>query len=376
MLIFILLYLTTGMDAFLQSLALLLLLYPVNQIEGTIEWIHTEETHNDTIDTERRNILLPTHDLTQKELMDFLCSSNAFLMENFPGMSNETRITNQTIGLINITYIAENVMFEMSDNNVVPPIMIAIGIIGNLITILYIPMRKKLRKPFYYCVLNLALGDIMALLFNPYFRKLFLELHPGACTYASFMIVFEIFKQSFDLFSEFGVLILGYVRYLLFVHPFRSIEYLTKSRVLFSFIFSFVFSGLYGYLTVNVLFGSKGLKYIIFSTLFDGLSFILLMIILIIFFCNRFKAAQTSVSARDTKLPMTVVTVIILALNALKVAASLANNVRFLIFEYKITKDSDKETSFILVNIVVHSVNPLIYFLKFSSERRKRAACF
>lgn len=376
MLIFILLFLTTGMDAFLQSLALLLLLYPVNQIEGTIEWIHTEETLNDTIDTEHMNILLPTHDLTQKELMDFLCSSNAFLMENFPGMSNETRVTNQTIGLINITYIAENMMFEMSDNNVVPPIMIAIGIIGNLITILYIPMRKKLRKPFYYCVLNLALGDIMALLFNPYFRKLFLELHPGACTYASFMIVFEIFKQSFDLFSEFGVLILGYVRYLLFVHPFRSIEYLTKSRVLFSFIFSFVFSGLYGYLTVNVLFGSKGLKYIIISTLFDGLSFILLLIILIIFFCNRFKAAQTSVSARDTKLPMTVVTVIILALNALKLAASLANNVRFLIFEYKITKDSDKETSFILVNFVVHSVNPLIYFLKFSSERRKRAACF
>lgn len=179
-----------------------------------------------------------------------------------------------------------------------------------------------------------------------------------------------------DLFSEFGVLILGYVRYLLFVHPFRSIEYLTKSRVLFSFIFSFVFSGLYGYLTVNVLFGSKGLKYIIISTLFDGLSFILLLIILIIFFWNRFKAAQTSVSARDTKLPMTVVTVIILALNALKLAASLANNVRFLIFEYKITKDSDKETSFILVNIVVHSVNPLVYFLKFSSEKRKRAACF
>lgn len=73
---------------------------------------------------------------------------------------------------------------------------------------------------------------------------------------------------------------------------------------------------------------------------------------------------------------MTVVTVIILALNALKLASSLANNVRFLIFEYKITKDSDKETSFILVNIVVHSVNPLIYFLKFSSERRKRVACF
>lgn len=163
------------MDAFLQSLALLLLMYPVNRIQGTIEWIHTEETHNDTIDTEHMNILLPTHDLTQKELMDFLCSSNAFLMENFPGMSNETRITNQTIGLINITYIAENMMFEMSDNNVVPPIMIAIGIIGNLTTILYIPMRKKLRKPFYYCVLNLALGDIMALLFNPYFRKLFLE---------------------------------------------------------------------------------------------------------------------------------------------------------------------------------------------------------
>lgn len=98
------------------------------------------------------------------------------------------------IGLINIIYIVENMMFEMFDNNVVLFIMIVIGIIGNLIMILYILMRKKLWKLFYYCVFNFVLCDIMIFLFNFYFCKFFLEFYLGVCIYVSFMIVFEIFK--------------------------------------------------------------------------------------------------------------------------------------------------------------------------------------
>lgn len=44
-----------------------------------------------------------------------------------------------------------------------------------------------------------------------------------------------------------------------------------------------------GVCVVNVLFGSKGFKYIIISIFFDGLLFIFFLIILIIFFWNRFK---------------------------------------------------------------------------------------
>lgn len=73
---------------------------------------------------------------------------------------------------------------------------------------------------------------------------------------------------------------------------------------------------------------------------------------------------------------MIVVIVIILVLNVLKFVVLLVNNVCFLIFEYKIIKDLDKEILFIFVNIVVYSVNLLIYFLKFSLERRKRVVCF
>lgn len=73
---------------------------------------------------------------------------------------------------------------------------------------------------------------------------------------------------------------------------------------------------------------------------------------------------------------MIVVIVIILVLNVLKFVLLLVNNVCFLIFEYKIIKDLDKEILFIFVNIVVYSVNLLIYFLKFSLERRKRVVCF
>lgn len=78
----------------------------------------------------------------------------------------------------------------------------------------------------------------------------------------------------------------------------------------------------------------------------------------------------------DIKLLMIVVIVIILVLNVLKFVVLLVNNVCFLIFEYKIIKDLDKEILFIFVNIVVYSVNLLIYFLKFSLERRKRVVCF
>lgn len=47
------------------------------------------------------------------------------------------------------------------------------------------------------------------------------------------------------------------------------------------------------------------------------------------------KAAEPSVSARNTKLYMNVVTIITLALNTLKFSASLVNNVRYFLPEYK-----------------------------------------
>lgn len=78
----------------------------------------------------------------------------------------------------------------------------------------------------------------------------------------------------------------------------------------------------------------------------------------------------------DIKLLMIVVIVIILVLNVLKVVVLLVNNVCFLIFEYKIIKDLDKEILFIFVNIVVYSVNLLIYFCKYIIVKWIWMVCF
>lgn len=152
------------------------------------------------------------------------------------------------------------VVIDMLEIQVAQPFMIVIGIIGNLITMMYILVNKKLQKPFYYCIVNLALGDIISLLSNPYCRKISLEFFPGLCTVLNFMFIFESVRQYSNLFSGLGVLILGYVRYLLFARPFQGIKYLTKARVLFSFCVSSVLSGVYGYFTAKVLYSSRGFQ--------------------------------------------------------------------------------------------------------------------
>lgn len=89
------------------------------------------------------------------------------------------------------------------------------------------------------------------------------------------------------------------------------------------------------------------------------MTLILLFIMLIFFFPHKMKAAESSVSARNTKLSMNVVTIIILALNTLEFSASLVNNVRYFLPEYKGIMLSSIKHFLIIVNVVVHSVNPL-----------------
>lgn len=104
-----------------------------------------------------------THDITQIAVMHFICSAYKFLLDEISVTDRETVIFNDTLNLMNITDIF-TIVVERSDNHLVQPVLIINGLLVNRITILCILMNKKLRKPFYYCIVNLALGDIISLL--------------------------------------------------------------------------------------------------------------------------------------------------------------------------------------------------------------------
>lgn len=133
-------------------------------------------------------------------------------MDEISVTDSETVNFNDTLNLMNITDIF-TIVVERSDYHLVQPVMIIIGLLGNLITILCILMNKKLRKPFYYCIVNMALRDMISLLSIPHCRKISVELFSGLCTHVNFTFIFETIKQSSGLFSGTGVLILRYVGY-------------------------------------------------------------------------------------------------------------------------------------------------------------------
>lgn len=324
--------------------------------------------------------LIPTKDISQKEIIDILCFVNLLTAHEVLFLNNESKIPSAIIEkLLNTTADLRSNITTIEGYgklSVIEPIIIAAGIVGNVLTILYIPLQTNLRKPFYYCIINLAVGDAIALLVNPYCHNLllyFLNLRP--CTFSIYQFILETIIRFSKLFSEMGALILGFVRFLLFVYPIKSRMYLKEYQVFLSFFFSFIISAAYGYLSSHFISDTKGFRYIITSSAVDGLSLILLLTILLVLFYHRYKAAHTSLSAQNTKLPMTVVTIIILALNTFNVATSCLYTFRYFVPPNELTMFILVESYIAIVSAIVHSVNPLIYFIRFNAVRRICLSC-
>lgn len=197
--------------------------------------------------------LIPTKDISQKEIIDILCFVNITTADEFLFFKNESKFPSAIIEKVlhTITNLRSNIttIEGYGKLSVIEPIIIAAGIVGNVITILYIPLQKNLRKPFYYCIINLAVGDAIALLVNPYCHNLLLLFfNLGPCTFSIYQFILETIIRFSKLFSEMGALILGFVRFLLFVYPIKSRMYLKEYQVFLSFFFSFIISAAYGYL--------------------------------------------------------------------------------------------------------------------------------
>lgn len=202
------------MDNFLWMFPVFVLVHVCMRqpLHASYPWLLRGEMPNRSINAIFNVATYPTHDITQIDVMHFICSAYKFLLDEISVTDRETVNFNDTLNLMSITDIF-TIVIERSDNHLIQPVMIMIGLLGNLITILCSLMNKKLRKPFCYCIVNMALRDMISLLSIPHCRKISLELFPGLCTHVNFTFIFETIKQSSGLFSGTGVLILGYVRY-------------------------------------------------------------------------------------------------------------------------------------------------------------------
>lgn len=139
-------------------------------------------------------------DLTNNQLSDLICNpeNDDIVQKNVK--TNNTHLPNPIFMNLTNEEMANSTMIALLDSYTADDtqlIIITFGILGNVLTILYIPFKRKLRKPFYYCIINLAVGDTLALFCSPYFLQLARnELSVLKCQYFTFYFVFEIVKQN------------------------------------------------------------------------------------------------------------------------------------------------------------------------------------
>lgn len=90
--------------------------------------------------------MIPTKDITQKEIIDILCSVNIVTADEFLFLNNESKIPNAIIE--NILNATANLRLSITNIegygklSVIEPIIITAGIVDNFLTIVYILCKR------------------------------------------------------------------------------------------------------------------------------------------------------------------------------------------------------------------------------------------
>lgn len=249
------------------------------------------------------------------------------------------------------------------------------GIVGNIATIVFIVVKKKIRKPFFVCIVNLAFADLICLLTYLKLVKPDSTFLTDPCSYYWVEKIMAILRKSAKCLALLAVLNMGIVRFLLFVYPLKSRAYLTRKKILILCGVSVPLSAGYGYLVNYLAINTTGTMFYVASVLPEACFFITIAAILIIFFYKRLMTARRSTSAQNTKLKMSIVTLIILFLNLLTLVVSAIENLQYTSFS-GINHDSwfnNHVVGLIFISdILIHSINPYIYLINFSYLK----ACF
>lgn len=334
------------------------------------------------------NSMIPGVDMPWDEFRSFLCSENS--IGNSFGVFGPEMGSNATDIYLGIPQNAELVIEVHSENQTssgtaLPEEFInklldffrvsTAGIVGNIATIVFIVVKKKIRKPFFVCIVNLAFADLICLLTYLKLIKPDSTFLTDPCSYYWVEKIMAILRKSAKCLALLAVLNMGIVRFLLFVYPLKSRAYLTRKKILILCGVSVPLSAGYGYLVNYLALNTTGTMFYVASVLPEACFFITIAAILIIFFYKRLMTARRSTSAQNTKLKMSIVTLIILFLNLLTLVVSAIENLQYTSFS-GINHDSwfnNHVVGLIFISdILIHSINPYIYLINFSYLK----ACF
>lgn len=237
------------------------------------------------------------------------------------------------------------------DNGVFPKIVffiILIGLLGNIITILYVTFTKQLHTPTFLAICSLAITDFLICMISLIVllagKNDFFHRHLLVVSYILHFIA--MIKSSCDVVFLFSL------RYVLIVHQLKCKQYLTNSLVIsasltlwvYTFIV-FVLVQLIGYFIQNTNM-SEYEKYSIGTTVSMLIITLLPVTIILVLHCLKMrKLRSTTVNTAVTR-RMSFIIIIFVVLNM----------VFGILFNFVTEND-------IHVFGLMHSINPFIFFI-------------
>lgn len=247
--------------------------------------------------------------------------------------------------------------------------MSIIGCIANIITVVMILRTLRLHRPFYYSVLFLALSDIC---FHCLFfvqRGLFFS---EICHFFRTFRLLEIVRYSIKLNSSLNVILLSLVRFLMFVHPLRSRIFLTNRKIVLGACTCLTLSIGYGF-GIEYFIWTSQLKNLTYIYIIDDVALLTFLFIVIIWFLiERIGTASKSEAAKNLKTRMTLIVFAILCLNSINALFQIlkkASGFEISELDYiRVITTGNDDIAFEIrivsqvVNLFVHSINPLLYF--------------
>lgn len=192
-----------------------------------------------------------------------------------------------------------------------------IGMLGNLITILYVTYSKQLHTPTFLAICSLAVTDFIVVLFSLVVQLAIKNVFfLNNIIFVLYIIIYiAMVKSSCD------VVLLFFLRYALIVHPLKCRQYLTKSFVIsaslvlwgYSFI-ALVLVQFIQYCIYNLNIGDSE-SYVIGTAVTILIVTVLPIIIISVLHCQKLKALRPATVNTAITRKMSCVIIIIAVLN-------------------------------------------------------------
>jgi hypothetical protein len=239
-----------------------------------------------------------------------------------------------------------------------------LGSSSNIVVILVILPNKRLHKPFYMSIMSLCISDFLYFANDLVNNNMpFEEL----CSTLRKRMIFDVTSYSVKMFSKLNVVLLACVRYVMFVYPLKSRMHLTNRLILKISSTAMVLSMAYGVAMRFLVWSIPTSRARVLYIVDDG---ILLMTVVILngaFFIHRLRVAKTSQAARDLKLQMTIVVMVILVLHTISsLFAVVANFSKYSVLTLDMLKDSKPMSAVsklgYTVSKLAHLIHPFLFF--------------